>query len=296
MLYAKTHSYKNIPVSDKEAKYPVVVFMHGNGTHSNLYTSTSEELASQGFIIFSINATYNCILAEFPDTSISSLDTGKEPPDSVVKLFQYANSLSSKYDTTKDKAERLRIQTYLEQESILKMWYIENTIWVNDFNYIISELQRINNDINSLFFNKLDLNNIAAGGMSRGGGQAVLVCKNNKSVKVGFSLDGHPDFLDSNVTKPFLLLTTFESEAPLYKQFFTDCYQIRIRGTSHGSFGDNQLVVKNPKCTTKPERAIEITNKFLVAFLSKYLKNIGIIKLEDNALNYPEIEYELYDN
>jgi hypothetical protein len=294
MLYAKTHSYKNIPVSDKEARYPIVVFMHGNGIHSNLYTSTSEELASHGFIIFSINATYNCILAEFPDTNIYSLDTGEDPPDSIKKLFQYAYSLGSKYDSTIDKIERLRIKTYLEKESILKMWYAENEIWVNDFNYMITELQTINNDSNDIFFNKLDLNNIAAGGMSKGGGQAVHVCKNNKSVKVGFSMDGNPDFLESAVTKPFLLLTTFDTKVPLYKQFFTDCYHVRIEGTSHGSFGDNQLIVKNPDCTTKPERSIEITNKFLVAFLSKFLKNNETVKLEDMISCFPEIDFKIY--
>lgn len=63
-----SRSYLNAPLVDNEL--PILVFGHGLGGSRLLYTSQMEELASHGWIVVSVDHTYEAIAVEFPDGRI----------------------------------------------------------------------------------------------------------------------------------------------------------------------------------------------------------------------------------
>lgn len=52
------HSFLDAPVSDSRKNYPVLILSHGMNSSRFLYTALSEDLASHGFIVVSIDHTY----------------------------------------------------------------------------------------------------------------------------------------------------------------------------------------------------------------------------------------------
>ena len=50
-----TNSFKGVPISNAEKTFPVLIFSHGWGEHSSQNTILMEELASHGYIVFSLS-------------------------------------------------------------------------------------------------------------------------------------------------------------------------------------------------------------------------------------------------
>jgi hypothetical protein len=70
LVLTPTHSYRDAPVSDAAASYPVLVFSHGWVARPEFYTAQIEELASQGYIVVGIVHTHVAMLTVFPDGRI----------------------------------------------------------------------------------------------------------------------------------------------------------------------------------------------------------------------------------
>jgi dienelactone hydrolase len=70
LFLTPTHSYRNAPVSDAAASYPVLVFSHGWVARPEFYAAQIEELASQGYIVVGIVHTHIAMLTVFPDGRI----------------------------------------------------------------------------------------------------------------------------------------------------------------------------------------------------------------------------------
>ena len=61
------HAQQKLPLAAKKQKYPVIVFSHGLGSLSAAHTVYAENLASNGYIVFGINHSYDCLVTTFPD-------------------------------------------------------------------------------------------------------------------------------------------------------------------------------------------------------------------------------------
>jgi hypothetical protein len=70
LVLTPTHSYRDAPVSDGAASYPVLVFSHGWVARPEFYAAQIEELASQGYIVVGIVHTHVAMLTVFPDGRI----------------------------------------------------------------------------------------------------------------------------------------------------------------------------------------------------------------------------------
>ncbi|KST68648.1 alpha/beta hydrolase [Mastigocoleus testarum] len=62
-----TNSIINAPVAQTESGYPVLLFSHGFASLPEFNTINAEELASQGYVVVSMNHTYDSSLSIFPD-------------------------------------------------------------------------------------------------------------------------------------------------------------------------------------------------------------------------------------
>lgn len=279
-----THAYLNAPVSDKQSKYPIILFSPGFGGPHYLSTNLFEELASHGYIVAALDHTYISEPVEFPDGRIIRGST------------QWAEFVQNK-------------------EELEKAHNHEIIIWVKDLQFVMDQLALINQqDPKNRFTNKLDLEHIGIMGHSFGGAAAVSLCRIDPRCRAGVDIEG-PLFgenQDIGFNKPFMFLfgkpfsvpaghpnedyynkvikDNQERIAKLYENLTNDVYHIVLKNADHMSFSDWNLITqaKEPGKITH-EEAIRITRALLVNFFDKYLKGKSI-KLVEAIANKNEIE------
>jgi len=182
ILYAAhrtVYSYAKLeaPIATDEQNYPVVIFSHGSEVTRDHNTAECEELASHGYLVVGISHTYNSQIVKFPD---GRMVDGRK--------------------TMKERCKNKNLKQVLQQ------FDKDSETWVADVSFVIDQLEKLNSDKESTFYQHIDQKNIGIFGHSVGGGTAAQVCRHDPRVKAGVSLDGF--LLGSNATigfdKPFL--------------------------------------------------------------------------------------------
>jgi dienelactone hydrolase len=272
----KSNSYINAPILKSKEKLPLVIFSHGLGAIPQAYRSIIEELASNGYIVVGVNHT---------DYSMFSVMDGTMIP------FK-ANDVNQAMGTA-DKGNNEVIKEALG-------------VWSADVQFVINEIK--NRKINSEISDRIDWNNVAVMGHSFGGSTAAEVLYENNEIKAGIDLDG-PIYGDAlkGISQPFLFIIS-DREGINYDKIkksggdvnnvkaimehfcssvtaFTehskgDIYKVTIKGSSHSSFAD--LLMYAPfkyfdqnKASINPEKALSITDKYVISFLNDKLKATG---------------------
>jgi dienelactone hydrolase len=169
----RTNSCLNAPVAS--GRHPVVVFTHGyTGTFTD-YTFLFEDLASRGFIVASVNHTYEATATEFPDGRFVT-----------SRIGSHFNDTWRGDDKTLALASAVRLQ---------------------DLRFVLNQLQRINTRTGDPFARKLELSRIAIAGHSAGGTIAFRAIEQDPRFKAAVILDGFS--LSSQIgstKKPVLLV------------------------------------------------------------------------------------------
>lgn len=261
------HATLNVPISKSESKYPVLVFSHGMNSSRFIYTSICEELASQGYVVASIDHTYWGPGVTFPDGKIVSFDDGM---------------------IARDK---------LDFNEIDSMMLEGITVMSADQAYVAQRLKELN--LNSkIFKNKLDLSKIGSIGHSMGGMAATASCLKYTAFKACISLDGLNYFLNkmpNPSSKPFLLLRNSQwgkKAFPKIKKSYLEAWAnptvAIINGTKHNSFSDIPLIEPPEKKDgmLEPLRAFQIISSYTVSFLDTHLK-----QSEKDMPKFSEMEF-----
>ncbi len=259
-----THSYEGAPVSQDETSFPVLLFSHGYGGFVMQNTVLMEEMASHGYIVFSIAHPYEAAVTIFPDgTAI--------------------------YEATQETLEQIT-------NSLV--------IWAEDTMFLLDQLEISDNDnIPSIFNGKLDFSRIGAMGHSFGGTTAEEVVLIDPRVQAGISFDtphiGHS--LDMNLTKPFMLLFGQDYGNPemndtVYLRSQSTCYGIFVNGTRHYNFADVQIWSSLLKLfgwlgPIDGYRMLEIQNRYVLAFFDEALKGTDSSFLDGPPTEYPEVQF-----
>ena len=145
----KTNSCWNASIAN--GAHPVVVFTHGyTGTFTD-YTFLFEDLASRGYVVASVDHTYEATAVEFPDGRM------------IKSVF--GSHLGS----------RLRSDEQAMTSAV--------RVRLGDLKFVVDELQRINARTGSPFAGGLDLSRIALAGHSLGGLTAILGIKREPRFK-----------------------------------------------------------------------------------------------------------------
>ena len=175
----RTNSCLDAPVAS--GFHPVVVFTHGyTGTFTD-YTFLFEDLASRGYIVVSVNHTYEATATEFPDGRFVTSAVGSHLDDTW---------------RGDDKALALATSTRLQ-----------------DLRFVVNQLQQINTRKGDPFGRRLDLSRIAIAGHSAGGTVAFLGLERDARFKAAVVLDG---FLSAEIhptTQPVFMMRTGETDA-----------------------------------------------------------------------------------
>ena len=274
----QTHAYQDVPVSNAQPPYPVLIFSHGHVGFIEQNLTQMEELASHGYIVCSIAHPYHTIATVFPDRHVV-------PADSVL-----ANNFLKGISPTQDiYAEHLRI-------------------WTDDTLFLINELERIQvGERESLFVGKLDMARLGIFGQSFGGVTAVQVCMIDDRCRAGISLDsGLPsDYagqaINSLLKQPFMFMLNegmAYSRSRILGTLDNPVYVVTVRGTKHFNFTDLYLyspVLKYTKAfgPIDGSRMVKIINSYTLAFFDEYFKGGKSHLLDGPSPYYPEVTIDM---
>lgn len=217
----KTHAAPDAPISGKKSKYPVILFSPGIGA-AMTYTAYLEDLASNGYIIVEVQHPYDLEVTVFPDGRIIEIDTAFE---AAIK-----------------NTDREFIYSYRGKAH----W-----AWLADLKFVLTQLEKLNNDPTFALYQKLDLAYIGILGNSHGGAVAIDLVKSDARVKAGINADGWTKTANSDepFNKPFMFLWADmpgeHAGQKLYENMKAinnaDLYGVIVPGAGHG-ISDFQLL------------------------------------------------------
>lgn len=290
------HSLASPRVQASESGYPVVIFSHGNGMNGAFYASILEEIASHGYIVFSIDHTYNALLTILPDGRVvSSAETpaaGDQSDDDLA-------------------------------------------VRVADVGFVLDQLEHINSQ-HDLLQGLLDLSRIGLFGHSYGGATIAEACRVESTrcksaIVLDMTLLG--EVAEVGLSQPILMLDAEvlsgeewveESETVTGQQIpggyeelidesnaqrnvVTDMlmstssavYRLEIEGTRHNSYTDIPLLAEVQPllqgqlglASITVERGQQVISEYVVAFLDMTLKNIPTSLFDGVSPAYPEVSF-----
>ncbi|XP_059212492.1 platelet-activating factor acetylhydrolase isoform X2 [Centropristis striata] len=283
----KIPAYLNAPFKSNE-KCPVVIFSHGLGAFRTLYSAICAELASQGFIVASVEHRDESASATFyfrekteSEKNKNVTKTSAPAQDNLVKEWMYYRSLQhgeSEFPLRNKQVKQRADECILALDKLFEINSgipVENVLQTQ-FDWTTLE-------------NSMDLCRIAAVGHSFGGATVVeALCKEVK-FKCGVALDAWMFPLDDEifprVKQPIFFINSekFQWAGNISRMKKLDSAVIQrkmitIRGTVHQSFPDFTFLTGNwigklmkLKGEIDPEIAIDLSNKATLAFLQRHL-------------------------
>ena len=263
-----TNALVNAPLSSSENKYPVLVFSHGMDGMRFLNTFQMEELASHGYIVVSIEHSFAATGTVFSDGS-----GGGYIPYERMEDEAYANAMVNK--------------------------------WSADQVFVINCLEKLNQQRDSMFYSKLNMDELGVFGFSFGGAVSTNTLVLDKRIKAGVNIDGfyYGENYTSGFEQPFMEIRSqpaapdkvSEKELAMshltrerWKYIWIDEWNKRlnayarkgyfsytVNGANHFSFCDLPLIAPFQwLLAPKAGRIHQLTNEYTLAFFNKQLKGI----------------------
>jgi dienelactone hydrolase len=260
-----TNSCLDAPLT--EGAHPIVVFTPGYTATFTDYTFIFEELASRGYIVASVDHTYEATAVELPGGRL------------VASVF--GSHLGGKL---KGDDQALSFATSVRLE---------------DLKFVVNELQRLNVQVNSPFAGKLDVSRIAVAGHSMGGATAFLAVEQEPRFRAGVIIDGFvPHALIHATQTPVLILgmgreTWSDDDCHLWGSLRGTRQAVNLQGAEHVTPSDAVWLAKYAinTGTAGPDRTVAEVREYIAAFLDVNLRDRPIdLLLTGPSSDYPDAE------
>lgn len=269
-----SNSLKDVPVSNKRDKFPVLLFSPMYMGFPANYQYLMEDLASHGYIIFKISHPYEELASLFPNGEI--IERSEDILNNVINYntenFEYLREILSEEDLL---LKEKNINDYISRSPVFTK---SLQTWSEDTEVVISHL--FNNETFKSE-NKLDLNNIGIFGHSLGGATAAEICIRDKRIKAGINFDGlvSGKILNSELNTPFMTIYSDQNKNMndfIYRNFVSDHYIYILKDSFHNDFTDNSLIspvlrLLNMYGNLNPYRRMELIRMYTLTFFDKYL-------------------------
>ena len=294
-----THTYADLPLSGSQSAFPVIIYSHAYiPGFIGQNTAQMEELASHGYVVFSIAHPYESSAVIYPDSRIATVDDARFL--SIQNELKISTAILKKYLPETDPI--VKEDLYRQFLSGMSVTTESMVIWSQDTIFVMDQLEKLNRgEISSPFSGNLDLERIGLFGQSLGGATSANVCMNDQRCKAGANMDGIQlgGVIDGAITKPFLLM---DSEANsgmndiLFDRFQNDLYRLIIKGSTHFNYTDFPLMTPLFKMikvagSIDPYRMESIINSYLVGFFDTYLNGEKSPLFEGPSQSFPEVEF-----
>ena len=275
-----TNSYYGSPVKSQKAK--IILLSTGFGVSRHVYATLAEDLASHGYLVAALDATYDSPIVEFPDGKVAVAHL----PENRVNI--------TKEETAKYYNERVK-----------DALFVVKSLSMASFTSVIPGVGE----------KGLEVEKTGIFGHSLGGAAAAGAMAAEDSILGGVSLDGRliGNVIKSGLEKPFILFgaeghnrTTDET----WKGFWDSPSkgwkrELLLKGSAHLTFSDLAPLAEIPGLKNlfpKEEieglvgtigglRAMAIQRVYLKAFFDKALGHSNGKLLDGADPNYPEISF-----
>lgn len=293
-----TNSCQRVPVSKAEKTFPVLIFSHGWGEHFSQNTILMEELASHGYIVFSLSHDFESKFSFYPDGNMVTLNTNSERFIQIMNEQQNPGAMELYNEMFNANSDKSRLEIFVKTSNLMPTLLKESPkYWAKDIEFFINKLPDINKSDTNLM-TKLNLEQIGVFGMSMGGIAANEVCIVNSKVKAGVNIDGgiYGSTIDTLINTPFLFINSqrYLGYGNLFlSKSSKDCYAITVRNSDHYNFTDYALYPFQSNMmvgTIDAAIPVEIMNSFILSFFNTYLLGMNNQDLKAISLKY-DVEY-----
>lgn len=305
----RTNAFLDAQVSTEQKTYPVILFSHGFTMYNESNTMQMEELASRGYIVFSVGhigeGTY-----ELPGGVGSDTDDARcrELSSEMVPLMKYYLDYIAAIQQDKERVHLDELGEYLDR---CKISMAKNNIWAEDTEFVIERIAA--GDV-AILAGHADLEQLGIFGMSFGGSVALHLAITDKRVKACIDLDGmlYSEYYKEPLRIPTMILQNGDAKTKNYMRTFyqislSDAFLMTIKTSNHANFTDLSVLAENNETITQEvngekfeqvmfgaidgERMEELLNGYVVAFFDRYLKGQAS-PLLTQPVDDEEISYE----
>jgi predicted dienelactone hydrolase len=292
LMKTRSHAFTGVKVSGARKRYPVIIFSHGLGRVSAHYTAFLENLASHGYVVVGVDSPFFSSALKMPDGRI-----------------------------IQNKSQRYQRRGAREEEAVIQ---------AQDLIFVLNELERMNKSDSDIgLAGRLDLRHVGVFGHSRGGFTAPHACLLDSRFRACLNLDGYPltpAVMEKGIRQPYMhieemapwlppptdeQLTTSnqtreeankqarEAEQQREKTFSkmsSGVYLVTVKGAMHNSFSDMPFVSpeRYSNIEINAERALTITNAYILAFFDRYLRGRRQSLLKAPGPMFPEVTLKVY--
>ncbi|MGA7463156.1 MAG: hypothetical protein WBW69_23170 [Candidatus Korobacteraceae bacterium] len=287
-----TATTEHAPIASGAEKFPLLVFAPGLGLSATTYTLAIQEMVSHGYIVASIEPTYEVSAVVFPDGRVVT-----------QRAEATGRGLPSPPNETREE--------FLKRLHAFDAGHINK--WADDMRFVIDQMTALNNATGANrapFAGRVDLSNIGTWGHSFGGRAAARGCQIDQRVKACLDADGlgpdGPIFAyegEKLPVQPFMWLEVFHApptDAQLasfeltraqwdknhseqlmknekeLSEYPGPSYHItaNLPGIEHFSFTDEPFITaKTKQDANRAADTLTVLNDYTRGFFDRYLKN-----------------------
>lgn len=306
----RTHAVTDARLSTAEAKYPVLVFSHGNRANSAFHTAQIEDLASHGYIVAAIDHPYDALGVVLSSGEVATFAEEKWPAPGPSAAGNTADSRHEDF-------YRDRVETR-----------------ARDAVFVLDKLAELHTEAGGQFSSRFDLEQVGIFGHSVGGVAAGRACQLDSRFRACLNLDGlavgqpfYPDEAGQGPEQPYMLMlkpipvpsdkqlaewkVTREAWLALQRgrldgllqSVKSGSYKLIASGFTHQSFSDNPLMYPSLldslgslrlKAGASAHRQVQLTRDYTLAFFDKHVKGKSTTLLDQPSTANPEIALETY--
>ncbi|BCK66660.1 lipase [Streptomyces libani subsp. rufus] len=277
-----TAGHTGAPVARKDGKLPVLLYSPGGRGNRATGTALVQDLASRGYLVVTIDHTHDTGDVVFPGGrhEVSMLPPGTKSRDLI-------------------------------------------DVRAADSHFVINQLAEIARGHNPDVEHKplpqgltqaVSTKHIGMFGASLGGGSVAAAMHADHRIDAGVNLDGQLFGRSEHqrLDRPYMLFSsehhnrnTDPSWARLWENLHGERLDLKLRGSGHNSFVDNQVlfpqapgafgitpeVMQQALGTIDPNRSIEVQRTYVAAFFDKHLRHQHSSLLDGPSRHYPEVDF-----
>ncbi len=295
-----THAYRRAWLPATPARFPLILFSHGYaiGTESQ-NTVQMEELASQGFVVASIDHPYEAGAILMPG---DSLLTPRLPFDVIgdTAAVRRMNASVARLKVARDTTEVAALVRELYAASSA----LETSIvrWTDDTRFVLDRLTAMSaahEGADTLLVGRVATDRVGVYGMSFGGAAAAGFCASDARCAAGMNLDGLLYGIAGRepLTRPFFFASSVDN-APLHRLMYEratgPAWMLTVDGSNHMDYTDFARIA--PRLAVRSgmlggisaERMGAIMNTIAVAFFDQTLRGGAGLDATQFAARFPE--------
>lgn len=276
-----------------DEKYPLILFSHGAFGVKMSNTSTFMELASNGYVVVSIDHSYH---------AAGTMDADGKLTIGSQEFMQEVTNANSESYTEEEKFE------------LYSKWM---TLRTEDMNFVLDEILEKPENTSAEIYNLIDKEKIGLMGHSLGGAASAQLGRDRKDISAVIDLDGSmlgeylmngEGVIEMNDEPYPIPILNFYSEYvmnelnanPEYvyvNQYISSissrAFETTIKGSNHMSYTDLPLFSPflasqlsgmsggSGKATVDKVYCIETMNKLVLEFFNSYIKDMGEFTLKE---------------